>query len=45
MNILENNKTSFIFIKDLESQTHIKFINIIYYHDGKLVEEEKLLME
>lgn len=43
--MFEDNKTSLTLIKDLGSQNHTKYINLIYYHIQKLVENIDLEIE
>lgn len=44
MNILGDNKTSFILTKVPKSQNQIKHFNIIYHHIRKQIEDKKLLV-
>lgn len=45
MNMFGDNKTSFMLIKNLESQNCTKHINIIYHHIPGLVEDRQLGIE
>lgn len=43
--MLRDNKTSFILIKNPESQNCTKHINVIYYYIQKLVDDRELGMK
>lgn len=45
INILEDNITGFMLIRDSEDQTQIKDIDTIYHHVRKLLEKKRTIGE
>lgn len=41
--MLDNNRINFILIKAFKSQNYVKYIDVIYYHINRLVENRKLI--